>query len=268
MEFSTLARYERAEWPFRRDHVAALLDVYHVYEEAERTRLLDLAQSQWRINHWDQLRSPYEPNDRVGEFAVDAWWLRSRAEELCIYSNSVIPDVVQSQDYAEAILRQAEPAAARVDNAVRQLMARQQQLEEKPPTRLTIVMDEQVLHRPVGGRLVLEQQLDYLARVIERPHVNVQLLPARLGWHPGLDGSFTVCLMERPYPPVAVVEHISGRLVLEASAAERYKAVFEKLKELAIDKVRSAELIQPGGATDTLDEASSAAGHDEPGKAA
>src|ERR671916_3324072 len=60
VEFSTLARYERAEWPFRRDHVLALLDVYHVYDEGERQKLVTLAQEAWRVNQWelDGSRSP------------------------------------------------------------------------------------------------------------------------------------------------------------------------------------------------------------------
>jgi transcriptional regulator with XRE-family HTH domain len=53
VEFSTLARYERAEWPFRRDHVVALLDVYGVYDERERAQLVQLAQDAWRVNRWD-----------------------------------------------------------------------------------------------------------------------------------------------------------------------------------------------------------------------
>jgi transcriptional regulator with XRE-family HTH domain len=50
VEFSTLARYERAEWPFRRDHVIALLDVYGVYDEPARAELIELAANAWKIN--------------------------------------------------------------------------------------------------------------------------------------------------------------------------------------------------------------------------
>ncbi|GAA4722136.1 hypothetical protein Prum_070570 [Phytohabitans rumicis] len=49
--------------------------------------------------------------------------------------------------------------------------------------------------------------------------------------------------MARPYPPVAVVEHLGGRLILEADAADRYAAAFDKLTEVALDPARSAEMI-------------------------
>ena len=73
--------------------------------------------------------------------------------------------------------------------------------------------------------------------------MDIRVLPAEWGWHPGLDGAFTVCKPPRPYPPVAVVEHITGRLVIEANDADRYVDIFDKLKETALEPVRSLELI-------------------------
>ncbi|WP_173084228.1 helix-turn-helix domain-containing protein [Phytohabitans rumicis] len=244
VEFSTLARYERAEWPFRRDHVSALLDVYGVHDEAKRAQLVELvelAQDAWRIDQWHQAYSAYDSADGT---VIDPWWLQCRAEELCIYAATLVPDLVQTREYADAVVRHVEKAVLRADNVVRQVIARQQVLEDKKPsTRLTIVMEEPVLARPVGGRAVLQQQLEHLARLVERPHVNIRVLPTQVGWHPGIHGTFTLCRMARPYPPVAVAEHLGGRLILEAAAADRYAAAFDKLTELALDPMRSADLI-------------------------
>jgi len=247
VEFSTLARYERAEWPFRRDHVIALLDVYGVYDEVKRSQLIELAQSAWQINQWQPINSRYDsllPTSGKGLLPIDPWWLQAKAEELCIYAPLLVPDVVQTRDYAETIVRQTVSDGRRADQIVARVISRQNQLDDQPRTRLTVLLEEQVLRRPVGGRAVLQQQLEFLTRTVERPHVDVRVLPDRTGWHPGLDGAFTVCELQRPYPPVALVEHFTGRLVVEASDADRYVGIFAKLKESALEPVRSVELVQ------------------------
>ncbi|WP_269476428.1 helix-turn-helix domain-containing protein [Phytohabitans suffuscus] len=246
VEFSTLARYERSEWPFRRDHVVALLDLYGIYDDSRRVQLIDLAQTSWRINQWESVGSRYAPTtgDSNGSMIVDPWWLQARAAELWVYAPLLIPEVVQNRDYAEALVRQTETDVRRADQIVRQVIARQQQLEDREPkTRLTILVEEPVLRRPIGGQAVMKQQLEYLSRLANQPHVDIRVLPTRAGWHPGLDGAFTVCKLDRPYPPVVLVEHLGGRLVVEATAADRYNAVFDKLKEAALVPVRSVELI-------------------------
>ncbi|MFC0530829.1 helix-turn-helix domain-containing protein [Phytohabitans kaempferiae] len=243
VEFSTLARYERAEWPFRRDHVTALLDVYGVYDDPTRAGLMELAQNAWRINQWEPTTNQYEPTG--DETVIDDWWVQDRAAELCVYADLVVPEEVQTRDYAEALISHTVQQPLWVDKLVRRQLERQQALDDKkPPTRLEILLEESVLHRPVGGRIVLAQQLQHLNRLAEqRPHVKIRILPTRVGWHAGLDGAFTVCAMQRPYPPVALVHHLDGRLILEATAAKRYSATFDKLREVALSPAESFALI-------------------------
>lgn len=233
VEFSTLARYERAEWPFRREHVIALLDVYGVHDEQQRQALISLAQDAWRLHQWQ-----HDFGGALLELtAIDHLWLEERAAELKVYATMLVPELLQSRDYAETIIRRthggASPSlASKVDKLVREHLVRQEVLDDKPPKRLTVLMDERVLHQPVGGRLVLVQQLDHLVRAVTRPHVEVRLVPP-VGWHEGVYGSFTLYELERPYPPVALVEHLGGRLLLEAAAAKAYSEAFDHIKELA-----------------------------------
>jgi transcriptional regulator with XRE-family HTH domain len=242
VEFSTLARYERAEWPFRRDHVVALLDVYGVYDERERTQLVQLAQDAWRVNRWDD---DFEGTVYDQTF-VDYPWLESRSEEICTYSTMVFPGLLQTRDYAEAVIRYAEGAQAnqqKIDRWVRLRMERQLILDEKPPKRLAALVEESVLHRQIGGRLVLRAQLEHLARAVERPHVEVRVVPTRIGLHGGLSGAFTLFKMQRPYPEVAYVEQLGGRLFMEASRAHRYSRAYDALREVALSAAESMALI-------------------------
>ncbi|MFC0529008.1 helix-turn-helix domain-containing protein [Phytohabitans kaempferiae] len=244
VEFSTLARYERAEWPFRRDHVIALLDVYGVYDDAARVHLVELAQEAWRVNLW-QPTDHQQPDPSGGEVVIDDWWVQQRAVELCVYANLTIPEVVQTRDYTEAVLARSVQQPMLVDKLVRRQIDKQQTLEDKKPaTRLDILIEEPVLYRPVGGQAVLSQQLQHLTRLTQlRPHIKVRIVPTRVGWHAGIDGAFTLCEMQRPYPPVALVHHLDGRLILEAAAAKRYRDAFDKLREVALSPTESSALI-------------------------
>ena len=247
VEFSTLARYERAEWPFRRDHVSALLDVYGIYEESERDELVNLARNAWRLGQWEldgvKDSTTVGFNDRP---VIDHWWLQSRAAELCVYATSLIPDLLRSRDYAEAVIRHMEGERTpmlRIDNLLREHATRQLVLNDKPPIRYTAILEESVLSRPIGGPMVLQAQLEQLARLVALPHVTVLILPSQSGPHQGMDGPFMVCRMQRPNPPVALLDQLAGRAVVEASVAERYDTAFDSLKGLALDPAQSTELI-------------------------
>jgi transcriptional regulator with XRE-family HTH domain len=241
VQLSTLARYERAEWPFRREHVKALLDVYGVFVENERERLLTLAEDAWRIDQWEQDNTIGPPNLTV----VDHWWLQQRAIELRVYASVLIPPLLWTRDYAEAVIRansgpQAHPST--VEKLVRQRLDRQRILDDKPGTRMTILMEEHVLRQPIGGRAVLREQLEHLGRTAERPHVTVRLVPPT-NWHAGMYGAFTLCMMGRPYPTVALLEHLRGRLALEADTAKLYEEAFEHIGGIALDTEDSVKLI-------------------------
>jgi len=244
VEEATLGRCERAEWPFRHDHVASLLDAFELYDDAERARMLDLAQQAWRINEW-QRTDDQRPGTAGGQVVINEWWLLNRASELFVYGHLLVPPAVQTREYAEAIARHTINDPRHGDKYVGRLLDRQQALEDrKPPTRLEILIDEPALHRPIGGRLVLQQQLRHLNNLVgDRPHVKVRVLPTRTGWHPGLDGAFTVCAMHRPYSPVVLVEHHNGRLVIEAGAGHQYLDTFEKLRDIAMSPAESQALI-------------------------
>ena len=246
VEFSTLARYERAEWPFRTDHVAALLDVYGVFAERDREELLAMSRNAWRVCQWQVDGVKDTGTAGINEQpSLDPWWILSRSEELCVYAPTVIPPLLQSRDYAEALMRHSDPNAPmpKVDARIRQLIEQQQMLDAKQPMRLLVILEQDLLHRSVGGRLVMAAQLEHLARAVERPHVNVVVLPSYAGWHPGVYGGFSVSQMRPPYPPVALLEQLTGRAVLEADAAEAYRKAFDRIKETAYSIAESMSLI-------------------------
>ncbi|WP_345074961.1 helix-turn-helix transcriptional regulator [Phytohabitans flavus] len=247
VEFSTLARYERAEWPFRVDHVIALLDVYGVFEERQREELVALARNAWRVCAWEVAGVKDAVTAGANEQPIiDQWWIQSKAEELCVYAPVLPPPLLQARDYAETLIRFRDPQMPmmKVEAKVRELIDRQQVLDDRPPIRLTVILEEAALSRRAAGPAVTLAQWEHLVRAVERPHVNVLVLPTNATLHHGIDGGFTLCRMHPPYPPVALLDQLTGRAAIEADAAEQYSVAFDKLKEAALNPTHSIGLIQ------------------------
>jgi transcriptional regulator with XRE-family HTH domain len=243
VEFSTLARYERAEWPFREEYVAALLNMYGVYDEDERAELVDLARGVWRVNHWER---DFKTKESVTPF-VDYTWLESRATEINCFGTMYVPDLLQTDTYADALVASGtKPLLPKHDLGLvtHRLRDRQQAFSSNDGVRLHTIIEESVLHRPIGGIGVLGDQILHLDKLSRRSDdkISIQVLPTRAGGHPGLDGCFTL-LSTADFPPVTYVPHLAGRFFIEAAHAEYYARTYEQLREAALNVPESAALI-------------------------
>ncbi|WP_434600408.1 helix-turn-helix domain-containing protein [Streptomyces sp. A5-4] len=120
--------------------------------------------------------------------------LEAEAVELHHYTNHVVHGLLQTEDYARAIFSQRRPLLSEetVDKRVTDRLARQQILEQWPSPTLSYVMEEAVLHRPIGGRAVHQGQLRQLLRLGRLRTVEIQVMPTALEEHSSLDGSFTL----------------------------------------------------------------------------
>ncbi|MGC4807467.1 helix-turn-helix domain-containing protein [Micromonospora sp. DT233] len=241
-DFSSLARYERAEWPFRRELVVELLDLYGVYDEHERDRLTQLAQDAWRVDRWDSSfdRTIYDTS------FIDFPWLESRAEQVCTYASLLIPGLLQTRDYAEAVIRNAEPnstSETQIRKWVQLRMDRQKLFEGPSATKLAVIIEDSALRRPVMSKSVMAAQLAHLVEAVKRPTIEVRVLPAALGLHAGLDGTFWLFKMPPPYLDVAHAETLGGRLFMESDKAQRYTHAYDRLREAALSVSESARLI-------------------------
>ncbi|BCB81319.1 helix-turn-helix transcriptional regulator [Phytohabitans flavus] len=231
-EFSTIARYERALWPFPLPVLTMLLDVYGIVDERERDLLTEAARHSWRINRWDADTGPSE----VDVPFIDYSWVQARAREIWVYGATYVPALLQTRPYLETLTRAKEGDALpgfKFVNLVRARMDLQKVLTTRPPVQVHALIEEAALRRPVGGVDMLRDQLEHLVKLGQRANVQVQILPPTVGEHPALDGPFTVLHMRGEYPPVVYLEHLGGRMLLEKERAARYVSAYERLQEIA-----------------------------------
>ncbi|MBV1853272.1 helix-turn-helix domain-containing protein [Catellatospora tritici] len=208
--------------------------------------------------------APPEDVDELVEIAKQArqkgWWhpytnvlvgayvgLEAAASEICAYEQQVVPGLLQSAEYAEAMLRAACPdwSNDQVMQRVRVRLKRGSLLTQDDPIRFSAVLDESVLSRPVGGDTVMRRQLRLLAEAASKPNVTLQVLPFERGAHAGMDGTFTILeFAEAGDSAVVYAENATGGLFLEKSDdLEKYLLIFEHLRGAALSPSESAALI-------------------------
>lgn len=116
--------------------------------------------------------------------------LEDEAVELGAYANHNMHGLLQTPEYARALFAMRRPALPEeeIDRQVAARMARQRVFQRIPAPLLTFVQEEVTLRRPVGGRIVLRQQLEHLLEISALRHVAIQVMPTDREDHAGMGG--------------------------------------------------------------------------------
>jgi hypothetical protein len=115
------------------------------------------------------------------------------ATRLCMSEHSLVPGLLQTEDYARALLAtRPNTTEDELDSLVAARMDRQAILDRPAPPVLWVVVDEAVLHRQVGSAKVTHDQLLDLADVSARPNVTIQVVPYSAGVYFALQGGFAI----------------------------------------------------------------------------
>jgi hypothetical protein len=152
--------------------------------------------------------------------------LESGAAELSSFDTVVIPGLLQTRAYAEAVIKgDPDLSEEQAQKLVDVRMNRQQILQGGSGVYLRRVLDESVLHRVRGDAAVMCEQLEHLLEMSKRPRIDIQILPFDAGASPSQDGG-TFTLMKFP----AEMEGDAGLVYIELTTGGQY---FEKPEEIA-----------------------------------
>ena len=164
------------------------------------------------------------------------------------YESLFVPGLLQTEDYARAVIRGVLALASdeEVERRVEARMQRQALPKKKNPLRLWAILDEAVLHRRVGGSAVMAEQLQALADAARQPHITLQVIPFSSGAHAGMPGSFVVMdFPDAADPALVYIDSMAGDLFLEREPdVRRFTITFEHLQATALDPASSAQMIE------------------------
>ncbi|MFJ2030824.1 helix-turn-helix domain-containing protein [Streptosporangium sp. NPDC087985] len=169
------------------------------------------------------------------------------AESLCIWGPLIVPGLLQTEDYARAILsRNPGITAQQVEENVAARIDRQSILRRPKPPMLWVVLDESVLQRPIADSAVMKDQFQHLLEVAESPRISLQVLPYSARSVVGLLGGFTVADMPRSRPSVAYIDSqtIGDRVSERNEEIKRLEFRYDLIRVDALSRYESLGMIK------------------------
>jgi transcriptional regulator with XRE-family HTH domain len=204
---ATIRRMEKAEVGLKIPYVEKLLTTYGITSPEEIGGFLALAREANRPGWWHSFR------DVLPDWFSAFVSLEGEASIIRAYEPHYVPGLLQTADYARAVLRAGLPHAAgeEVDRLIDLRVERQTLLARAEAPLLWVVMDETVLRRPIGGRTVMRDQVTALMDATERSNVRLQVMPFASGPHPAMYGPFHIFRFQLPeLPDIAYSESLVG----------------------------------------------------------
>jgi len=223
---SKISRMEHGRVGFKERDVSDLLTLYGVTDGEERAALLNLAREANTPGWW------HAYSDILPTWLEAYVGLEAAASVIRTYEVQFAPGLLQTEDYARALIRLGSAASEdEIRRRTELRVSRQEVLRGPNPPQLWAVVDEGALRRPVGGREVVLGQLRHLVQMADHPAVTLQILPFHAGSHAAMGGPFTILRFAEPdLQDVVYIEQLTSALYLDKpSEVDSYLEVMEQL---------------------------------------
>ncbi|MEH1125779.1 helix-turn-helix domain-containing protein [Micromonospora sp. CPCC 206061] len=237
---SWLSRVESGRIGVRRPDLLVLLDKYGIRDIQQRRRLEALAQESHKRGWWSRY------SDALSESHAVFIGLEDVATSIATFENAVIPGLLQTEKYARALFGNLMPTLTLdlVEKRTAVRIGRQRNIlgREHPP-RLTFILDESVLYRPIGGTEALNEQLERVIEATRRPFIEVRVFPFAAAEHNPLILAFTKMTFEDD-PDVVYVETATGGVYEDESQIPTYTQILDHLLNSTLDTQASVAALR------------------------
>jgi transcriptional regulator with XRE-family HTH domain len=237
---SKISRLELGRVGVKSRDLSDLLTLYGVTGDAERADVLRLASEAAKHGWWHH----------YGEL-LPGWFeyyvgLEAAASRIRTYEVQFVPGLLQTPDYARAVMQLGHPSARldELEQRVSLRMKRQQMLARPDGPKLWAVIDETALRRRLGGPGVMEAQIDRLID-LDLPNVTVYVVPLESGYHAAAAGAFSILRFAAPeLPDVVYLEQLTSSLYLDKRKdVDHYSAVMDQLCVQAENRAGTREIL-------------------------
>ncbi|MEU4344642.1 helix-turn-helix transcriptional regulator [Nocardia sp. NPDC023852] len=239
---SKISRLELGRTGFRERDLMDLLDLYGVIDEDERAEFKQLAKQANTSGWW------HRDTDWLPKWFDTYLGLEQAAQLIRCYEPRVVPELLQTPDYARALMVLAHPNEDEesIERRVALRMRRQEILTRPDPPQLWLIVEEAALRRGIGGSQVWLAQLDHVLRATDRPNITVQVLADHVGGPALTDGAFTMLRFAEPdLPDIVYLQQLTGALYLDKNAdLAAYRAVANLLSVHAAPPEYTSQLIE------------------------
>ncbi len=236
MSHSVLSRIESGERPPRPEDVASILTALGVHGQAQES-ILDLSRDTGG-SHWLSVGMP--ELDRQLAALLD---FERTASHIIDVSPLLIPGLLQTSEYVRAMMTTAGLPSHEVEMRSAVRLGRREALRAGNPSRLTAYIGESALYQRIVDATAMREQLRFILELADLPHVTVRIIPAVSGWHPGLEGAFSLLEFTAAPPIVHLETRRSGLFLGEKADVDAYRVAIDKVREVALSPADSTKLI-------------------------
>lgn len=234
---SKITRLEQGQSPIRIGDLKLLLTLYEIgFEHAER--LLQLHREARELSYWQHNIA------LIGTYSD----FEAGATEIRTHDPLLVPGLLQTEQYATAVFRSANPDLT--DERVRQYVAERRErlevLDKKHPPRIWALLTEGCLRTNIGGPAVMADQLRHLRGMLaEYPNMVVQIVTFDAAAAAAPVGQFALLAFDG-LPTIAYAEYAGGGAVFleKRNEIDRVESLFEQLHSAALSASESLELIE------------------------
>ena len=242
---SKISRMETAHVSLKPRDVEDLLALYGVGDR-ERTEIARLVQRSAQPDWWQ----PY--GEVVPDWLQQLIGLERDAHVIRTYETQFVPGLLQTPDYAEAVVLSGHRLAPEreIEQRVRLRLERQRRMTEPGAPVLWAIIDEGVLYRPVGGREVMREQLAYLMEALRQPGVRLQIASYEASAAATPGAAVTYLRFAQGFlPDVVYLEHMTSAVYLDRlEDLDKYRAALDELSALAATPAASRRMIEDAAA--------------------
>jgi transcriptional regulator with XRE-family HTH domain len=225
------AKVSRMETGARRPVPRDVRDLCQLYrlDEATSAELMNLTRQAREQGWWAR----YDDLDLYPYIGFE-----QDARSIGTYSLYWLPALLQTEDYARAIIKAIAPRIAPdvLEQRVQARLRRQERLQGEEPPRYRALIDEAVFRREVGRPSLMAAQIEKVLELAENPNVTIQFIPFDSGAYSIADIMFTILDFGQPtMPPLVFVEGlISHQYYDRADDVARFRETLENIRDSAL----------------------------------
>lgn len=164
----------------------------------------------------------------------------------CTYRAMVIPGLLQTEDYMRALFRtwRPSPTPEQIDQDIADRLARQRVLDDTD-RQFWFIIDEAALRCATGSTAIMAAQIVRLAEAIDRPNVDLQVVPFSVGYYMGRSSDYTIFgyAVRTPVSVVYVEHYDGGEYIGDQKRTGRFQTLWDQQKAAAIGPEQSRRML-------------------------
>jgi transcriptional regulator with XRE-family HTH domain len=239
---SKVSRIEGGKSPLSDQDAKLLLNEYGVQDPEEVRQFIALTRRSRQNGWWHSF------GDALPEWFKPYLGFESDAASIWTYQTELVPGLLQTESYAQAVIRATEPdfSTDEVEARASARVQRKSILTDDHAPKVWAILNESVLRRVVGSKAIMQEQLRSLAALAEeQPNVTVQVLPFDAGAHVSMGYSFSYLSFEDVPGSIVYAEGLTSATYLDKqSDLSRHEEIFQRLVAASERPEKSLDMIR------------------------